>query len=282
MSLFLSLWIAAIVEMVLYGLYISLFALFIWTVLHFRPSYYLLQFACGILAFLISTSFVILDICRIWNVMKVDGATGTRWYSDFFSSRISLVLSYLIIVNKTLASGVLIWRCYIIWNRSILICLPSFTFLTLSIVFSLYSNIKGYFLERAPNRWVIAVLSSFIITNITTISLILFKIWYETRYILRHSSSFRSQNPTGPTEMTTQQQHGHHHHQPPSPGKHFFGISSVIAIVLQTGIIYVIALIVHLIFCVISIVNNNNNGRKSGAGTTSSGGVFLLSWTTAS
>ena len=91
-----------------------------------------------------------------------------------------------------------------------------------SKVLGLYSNAKAYIVDRIANCWAIAFFTSCIATNIFTTFLIFFKIWYETRDcpMTRDVSSQVS------------------------------NFILVVAIIVQTGTIYTLALIVELVFFV--------------------------------
>ncbi|KAG2134045.1 uncharacterized protein EDB93DRAFT_1092967 [Suillus bovinus] len=150
----------------------------------------------AILLLIISTAHIVVNIIRVEDglVKYRDTYPGgpVAFFADPSQPTLS-ILHALYILQTLLADGVVIYRCYVVWQSILVVILPCMLWCSVAVtgVFVIYSysavtNITGDFFANVvgqPTHWVTAFFASTMSTNLLSSGLLVYRIWTVERNI---------------------------------------------------------------------------------------------------
>ncbi|KAG1886627.1 hypothetical protein F4604DRAFT_1722661 [Suillus subluteus] len=180
---------STVLEGILYGFSILLFIGTIWSLTYKRRIRDINRpvAVVAILLCMLSTAHIIVDIVRVEYAFVTYRSTYPGGPSAFFAdvSQQTYVLKHAFYVLQTLlADGVVIYRCYTVWQSIWIIILPSMLWCSVAVtgVIGLYSasqsgSDSGNIYAQALANWVTAFFSLTIATNLLSSGLLVYRIW---------------------------------------------------------------------------------------------------------
>lgn len=127
----------------------------------------------------LSTAHLLLGFVRAVQAFS-SNTNPENYYSDF-GSPIQTVKSYLFIAQTLLGDGVMIWRCYVVYNNSKVVLLLSAVPITMNITFGVmgairYIQHKGDLLEQ-NSLYLSTFIAVTLAVNITCSAAVVYQIW---------------------------------------------------------------------------------------------------------
>ncbi|KAK7472403.1 hypothetical protein VKT23_000517 [Stygiomarasmius scandens] len=179
-------------ETLFYGINLSLFVSYLFITKfkrHGRPLHKLI-FLTAISMFLLSTTHVSLGFARLIEGFVVlrdqPGGPGAFFSDVSIPANVAKVTIHT--VNSILGDGIMVWRCYNVWNRSWLMSIAPILLIIASAVCGfgqayIFANAKTIHTAFGTQlaRWNGSLFSLSLATNIVVTSLIGFRIWYMSR-----------------------------------------------------------------------------------------------------
>lgn len=222
-----------VLESILYGFSVLMFIGTIWALTYKRHMQDVNRpiSAVAVLLFALSTAHMVIDIIRTEEglIQYRDELPGRpdAFFADI--SRETFVINNAIVVLQTLlGDGVVIYRCYVVWQTVWVIILPSMLWCGVAVTggYSIYSvshttSVSRKVFSLATRRWISAFSALTIVTNLLSSGLLAYRIWE----IERNVANSRS------TKITT---------------------TSILRVVMDAAILYSIALLCTLITLVCS------------------------------
>ncbi|EGN97790.1 hypothetical protein SERLA73DRAFT_182538 [Serpula lacrymans var. lacrymans S7.3] len=192
--------LSIILEAIIYGFSLLMFAGTIWALMRRRkgrPAYVtkvMFTIACAFLV--LSTVHLVLDIMLLWKGLIRYRDTYPGGPSQFFTTAepSSIATKAVLYTLQTmLGDGVVIYRCYIIWQSWRVVIVPTICWCAVAATGFAYVASSAIALrQRSVNYtssiWVIAFYASSLTTNILSTSLAAYRIWA----ISRQTSELRS------------------------------------------------------------------------------------------
>ncbi|PFH49415.1 hypothetical protein AMATHDRAFT_4931 [Amanita thiersii Skay4041] len=184
--------ISVIIEGALYGFSAFMFFLTIWALLYKRSTKELnhIMFAAACVLFILSTLHLVAD-----GIHAYDGFIRLNGSQAYFLDGTTQTFKNSVYELETLfADAVLIYRCYVVWQKLWVVVIPSILWIGTAIaashtVWSISQPIvQGetiYLLE--VGRWVLSFYSLALVTNIIATGLLAYKIWVVNRAAFRIS-----------------------------------------------------------------------------------------------
>ncbi|KAG2747200.1 hypothetical protein P692DRAFT_20737735 [Suillus brevipes Sb2] len=153
----------------------------------------------AVLLLILSTAHMVVDIIRVEYGLVKYRDTYPGGPSAFFAdvSQNTYVIKHSFYIMQTLlADGVVIYRCYVVWQSGLVIILPCVLWCSVAVtgVYAVYScsqaNSSTIFAEMLA-QWVTAFIASTIATNLLSSGLLAYRIWTIERAVsmLRASKS---------------------------------------------------------------------------------------------
>ncbi|KAG2111460.1 hypothetical protein DEU56DRAFT_985335 [Suillus clintonianus] len=150
----------------------------------------------AILLFILSTAHMVVTIIRVEDglVKYRDTYPGgpVAFFADLTQPTMAIQHS-LYLLQTLLADGVVIYRCYVVWQSVLIIVLPSMLWCSVAVtgVFVIYTflqvtnNSTDLFANELgqPGQWVAAFFASTIATNLLSSGLLAYRIWMIERDI---------------------------------------------------------------------------------------------------
>lgn len=193
---------STVLEGILYGFSILLFIGTIWSLTHKRhmQDINLPILIVAVLLLILSTAHMVVNIIRAEDGLVKYADTYTGGPSAYFAdvSQKTYVIKHSFYVMQTLlADGVVIYRCYVVWQSVWIIVLPIILWCSVAAtgVIAIYSVSQastgsGIFVE-ALARWVAAFFASTIATNLLSSGLLAYRIWVIQRGVSGVNSAVR-------------------------------------------------------------------------------------------
>lgn len=180
---------STVLEGILYGFSILLFIGTIWS-LTYKQRIRDINRPIAVVAILLcmlSTAHIIVDIVRVEFAFVRYGSTYRGGPSAFLAdvSQQTYVLKHAFYVLQTLlADGVVIYRCYIVWQSIWIVILPSMLWCSVAVtgVIGLYcasqsGSDSGDIYAQVLANWVTAFFALTIATNLLSSGLLIYRIW---------------------------------------------------------------------------------------------------------
>ncbi|KAG1820617.1 hypothetical protein EV424DRAFT_1512077 [Suillus variegatus] len=179
---------STVLEGILYGLSILLFIGTVWSLTYKRhkQDINLPILIVAVLLLILSTAHMIVNIVRVEDGLVTNRYEYPNGPSEYFAdvSQKTYVIKHLIYVLQTLlADGVVIYRCYVVWQSVWIVVLPIILWCSVAVtgVIAIYSVSQastgdGIFV-KALAQWVTAFFASTIATNLLSSGLLAYRIW---------------------------------------------------------------------------------------------------------
>ncbi|KAG2141105.1 hypothetical protein DEU56DRAFT_283900 [Suillus clintonianus] len=230
---------STVLEGMLYGFSVLMFIGTIWTLTykrHIRDVNRPIT-AVTVLLLVLSTAHMVVDIIRTEDGLVKYRSTFSGSSAAFFADvpgEIFVIKNVIFVLQTLVADGVVIYRCYVVWQTVWVIILPSILWCSVAAI-GVYSacnfsqvahiaNISSNVTGPATREWILTFYALEFVTNLLSSGLLAFRIWK----IERSVSTART------TKVTT---------------------TSILRVVVDAAIVYSIALLCTLITSVCS-----NNG----------------------
>lgn len=179
---------STVLEGVLYGFSVLLFIGTLWSLTHKRhmQDINLLILIVAVLLFILSTAHMVVNIIRAEDGLVKDRNMYTDGPSGYFAdvSQKSYVIKHSFYVMQTLlADGVVIYRCYVVWQSVWIVVLPIMLWCSVAATgtIALYSvsqdNTNSGIFVKALAQWVAAFFALTIATNLLSSGLLAYRIW---------------------------------------------------------------------------------------------------------
>ncbi|KAG1731259.1 hypothetical protein EDB19DRAFT_1912558 [Suillus lakei] len=176
--------IATVLEGILYGFSVLMFICTMWASAYKRDINRPIALVATLLLIL-STAYFVIDIIRLENGLVKYRDTFPGGPAAFFQdiSQPTFVTKIVIYTLQTmLGDGVLIYRCYVVWQSVWVIILPSMLWCSTSAA----SLVASYYATQATGRdfhinpagqWLTVFFAFTLSTNFTTSGLLVYRIW---------------------------------------------------------------------------------------------------------
>jgi len=185
--------LAIILESILYGISSFLFGIAVWSLTYQRKSAEVPRsmLAAACLLFLLSTLRVVLDVSHVWEGFMY--STNIDLFFDDVSK--DTVKNALYEVETLVGDAIVIYRCYVVWQRIDVIIIPVIGWFTVAVT-ATYTVWSMSQLPMTPDivflqetrKWVIAFYTMALFTNLIATSVLAFKLWL----VHRRSSRLRT------------------------------------------------------------------------------------------
>ncbi|KAG1896988.1 uncharacterized protein F5891DRAFT_957852 [Suillus fuscotomentosus] len=195
---------STVLEGILYGFSILLFMATIWSLTYKQRIQDINRpiATVVVLLWMLSTAHIIVNIIRVEDAFVKYRYTYPGGPSAFLAdvSQQTYVLKHALYVLQTLlADGVVIYRCYIVWQSIWIIIVPSMLWCSVAVtgIIGLYcasqsGSDSGDIYAQVLAKWVTAFFSLTIATNLLSSGLLIYRIWL----IERNASTVRVTNGT--------------------------------------------------------------------------------------
>ncbi|KAG1722346.1 hypothetical protein EDB19DRAFT_464652 [Suillus lakei] len=187
--------ISIAMESILYGFSVLMFMGTIWALTYKRSIHDINRpiAAVATLLFMLSTAHMVVDIIRIEDGLVTYRDTFPGGAAAFFAdvSQETYVIKNVIYIFQTLlADGVVIFRCYVVWQSIWVIILPSMLWCSSAVTgyYGIYrvaqatSNIGNIFANDTA-QWITAFFASTLATNLMGSGLLAYRIWIIERNV---------------------------------------------------------------------------------------------------
>ncbi|KAG2335839.1 hypothetical protein BDR05DRAFT_985300 [Suillus weaverae] len=147
-------------------------------------------FVIAILLLILSTAHIVVNIIRVEDGLVKYRDTYPGGPVAFFADptqKTLLILRALYVLQTLLADGVVIYRCYVVWQSILIVILPSMLWCSVAVTgaFVVYcysqatSNSANFFanLLGQTTQWVTAFFASTMATNLLSSGLLAYRIW---------------------------------------------------------------------------------------------------------
>ncbi|KAG0702262.1 hypothetical protein DFH29DRAFT_508952 [Suillus ampliporus] len=184
---------STVLEGILYGFSILMFIGTIWTLTYKRRVQDINRpiAVMALLLFMLSTAHMIVNIIRAedafvkYRTTFKDGPIG--FLADV-AQETYVVKHALYVVQTLLADGMVIYRCYVVWQSIWVIILPSMLWCSVAVtgvgaVYSVSQADSGNIFARALAKWVTAFFASTIATNLLSSGILAYRIWMIQRSV---------------------------------------------------------------------------------------------------
>ncbi|KAG1753195.1 hypothetical protein EDB19DRAFT_815573 [Suillus lakei] len=227
---------STVLESILYGFSVLMFIGTIWalTYKHHMRDVNRPITAVAVLLLALSTAHMVVDIIRTEDGLVKYRDTFPGGPEAFFAEiaqETFVIKNAIYILQTLLGDGVVIYRCYVVWQTVWVIILPSMLWCSVAVtgVYSLYSfshtnSISGNIFSQATRQWISAFYALTLATNLLSSGFLAYRIWKIERSVANSRT----------TKITT---------------------TSILRVVMDAAILYSIALLCTLIGSVCS-----NNG----------------------
>lgn len=182
--------ISAVLEGILYGFLVLMFIGTIWASTY-KQNVNRSIILVAILLFILSTAHIIVDIIRLENGFIKYRDTFPGGPAAFFQdiSQPTFFAKNMIYAFQTmLGDGVLIYRCYMVWQSIGIIIIPSLLWCTCSATtfianyYALQANGGNVFIDQT-RAWVVAMVALTLATNLMSSGLLAYRIWMMERKV---------------------------------------------------------------------------------------------------
>ncbi|KAG2149067.1 uncharacterized protein EDB93DRAFT_1143449 [Suillus bovinus] len=193
---------ASLLALFLETLFYGVFFTFYWLTLTILLKKYGIQrdllLPVATLLLCIATAHLVIDLVRALEafVFSVDTIAADTYYSDL-ASPLELAKTALYITQPTVADSVLVWRCYVLNNRSLLVGIPGCIVLLTNAAIGYY---VVWSLSRAAAGSTVYTTAPWLITTFYTLTMLIsiicstlisWRIWRNRRSMSNRSARFR-------------------------------------------------------------------------------------------
>jgi hypothetical protein len=182
-------------ESILYGFSVLMFIGTIWalTYKHHMRDINRPITAVAVLLFALSTAHMVIDIIRTEEGLVQYGDNFPEGPESFFanvSQETFVISNTIVILQALLGDGVVIYRCYVVWQTVWVIILPSMLWCSVAVTggYSIYSvshtiGISGNIFSKATRHWISAFSALTIVTNLLSSGLLAYRVWIIERNV---------------------------------------------------------------------------------------------------
>ncbi|KAG1744858.1 hypothetical protein EDB19DRAFT_1960659 [Suillus lakei] len=186
---------SAVLEGVLYGFSVLMFVGTIWALTYKRHMQDINRpiAVVAILLLLVSTVHMIVTIIRVENGFVKYRDTWPGGPAAFFAdvTEETYVIKHALYIFQTvLADGVMVYRCYVVWQSVQVVILPSMLWCSIIVtgVHAVYNNSQaitnpGDVFAPELETWIMAFIASTLTTNLVCSGLLLYRIWMVEREV---------------------------------------------------------------------------------------------------
>ncbi|KAG1879637.1 hypothetical protein C8R48DRAFT_589240 [Suillus tomentosus] len=188
---------STVLEGILYGFSVLMFIGTIWALTHKRHMRDVNRpiTAVAVLLFVLSTAHMVVSIIR-----SEEGLVQYRDRPKTLLAEISrgtfMTNGVIFVLQTLLGDGVVIYRCYIVWQTVWVIILPSMLWCGVAVtgVYSIYSfshttSIYGHVFSQTTREWISAFYASTLVTNLLSSGLLAYRIWKIERDVANSSAT---------------------------------------------------------------------------------------------
>ncbi|KAG2344916.1 hypothetical protein BDR05DRAFT_860518, partial [Suillus weaverae] len=187
--------LSASLEGILYGFSVLMFMGAIWalTYNHRMQDVNRLIIAVAILLLILSTAHIVVNIIRVQDGLvkyRDSFPGGPAAFFEDITQKTYVIKHALYILQTLLADGVVIYRCYVVWQRVCVIILPSMLWCIVAVtgVSAVYNLSQA---SRKPTDiftmvvadWIMAFIISTLVTNFLSSGLLAYRIWMIERSV---------------------------------------------------------------------------------------------------
>ncbi|RPD53075.1 hypothetical protein L227DRAFT_470950, partial [Lentinus tigrinus ALCF2SS1-6] len=198
------------IEAILYGYSVFMFMLAMFIMLRDRRrrhvNYYMVTAGCALLV--LATAEMGVNIARVYQGFISRGPFmqgGPEGYFADVSTTTFVVKSCLYNTQTLILDAVVIYRTYVVWQNFLIVVVPIIGWcgllagsIGLNVALATASSHKGDVFAVQTGQWITSVYSLTLATNLSSTTLLAFKIWTVTR----KSAQFRSTNFLAPVLRT--------------------------------------------------------------------------------
>ncbi|KAG2141050.1 hypothetical protein DEU56DRAFT_281421 [Suillus clintonianus] len=162
--------LAVFLETLFYGVFLTLYWLTLFVLFKKTDIQRQLLIPVATLLLCVATAHLIIDFVRALEafVFKVDTIGADTYYSNL-ASPLDLASKALYITQTTLADGVVVWRCHVLNNRSLLVAIPGCIVLLVNAAIGYY---VVWSLSRTPGLTSVSTAASGCITTFYTLTML--------------------------------------------------------------------------------------------------------------
>ncbi|KAJ7910292.1 hypothetical protein B0H13DRAFT_2012761 [Mycena leptocephala] len=188
------------IQGILYGFSVCMFGLSVWVLLFQRRdrkvNIPMIIIAC--IMWIFSTMRMVIDIWRMVDafVNHINSPIAPELVLSNFSGSISLLNNAVYGLQTLLGDGVVIYRCYVVWNRIDIIILPSMAWLAsfAMVIWILNSLAQGTAVAVEAHQ-IVTLYATTLAANLSATSLLAFRIWQADRNAQKLHASHGSLRP---------------------------------------------------------------------------------------
>ncbi|KAG1798261.1 uncharacterized protein HD556DRAFT_1354430 [Suillus plorans] len=198
---------STVMEGILYGFSVLMFMGTMWALTRKRRMKEInrTNTAVAFMLLILSTAHMIVDIIRIEEGLVTYRDTFTGGPAAFFAdvTQITFVVKNIIYTMQTmLGDGMVIYRCYIVWQSVWVIIVPSCLWLGITVcgICAVYSvskatNEAGNIFAKATGQWITAFYAMTLASNLLASGFLAYRIWKMERNISAVRTSNNSMMP---------------------------------------------------------------------------------------
>ncbi|KAG1898785.1 uncharacterized protein F5891DRAFT_1144498 [Suillus fuscotomentosus] len=198
---------STVMEGILYGFSVLMFGGTMWALTHRRRMKEInrINTAVAFMLLILSTAHMIVDIIRIEEGLVTYRDTFPGGPAAFFAdvTQITFVVKNIIYTMQTmLGDGMVIYRCYIVWQSVWVIIVPSCLWLGITVcgICAVYSvskatNQAGNIFAKATGQWITAFYAMTLASNLLASGFLAYRIWKMERDISAVRTSNNSMMP---------------------------------------------------------------------------------------
>ncbi|KAJ7598600.1 hypothetical protein C8J56DRAFT_169867 [Mycena floridula] len=176
--------VAIVLQCFLYGMYFSIFLNTTWTLLKKRPLGKTML-AISLLIFIIATMHVVVNSVRIIRafVVYADAPGGPGAFFNQLAETTEMLGSSLYVLQTLVGDAVVLYRCYLVWERNILVVALPFLLLLGSTatgigILNAFEKVgKAEIFASELSRWIISFFSMTFATNVICTALVAYRVW---------------------------------------------------------------------------------------------------------
>ncbi|OAX36777.1 hypothetical protein K503DRAFT_772177 [Rhizopogon vinicolor AM-OR11-026] len=174
--------LAVVLECILYGISTFLFGITLWALTYQRKAAEVARpmLAAACLLFLMCTMHIIFAGKNIWHGF-ISSADAEIFFEDISNGQGMVILNTL---ETLFGDAILIYRCYVIWQRTRVIIIPIIGWVSIAVTggYTTWAlcqltpaNADVVFLQY--KKWVVLFLTTAFVTNLLTTSILALKLW---------------------------------------------------------------------------------------------------------
>ncbi|KAG1733284.1 hypothetical protein EDB19DRAFT_1731199 [Suillus lakei] len=182
--------LALFFETLFYGVFVTLYCLTLVILLKKSGTNRRLLIPVATVLLCMATAHLIVDFVRVLEAFVFDvGKISANAYYSNLAAPLEYAKTTLYVSQTILADCVLVWRCYVLNNRSLLVAVPGVIVLLTNavtgyiIVWSLTQASSSSTVFTTAHSWITTFFTLTMITSVTCTSLIAWRIYYTRRFM---------------------------------------------------------------------------------------------------